>query len=129
MISLLCQCKKYTFYVLLFIQSNIKIIMKKKFLISFLILIVCHTLLAQDKNDSGNSASCVEFSNIFNNIKTLCDKDNGKLWGVNLYTPILCINKKRDLWSNQRIHKDNFKHVGKCLLENFQSIRTSPIPQ
>lgn len=39
--------------------------MKKTFLISFLILIVCHTLLAQDKNDSGNLASCVELSNIF----------------------------------------------------------------
>ena len=93
--------------------------MKKKFLISFLILIVCHTLLAQDKNDSGNSASCVEFSNIFNNIKTLCDKDNGKLWGDNLYTPILCINKKRDLWSNQKDSQGQLQACGEVFIGKF----------
>ena len=93
--------------------------MKKTFLISFLILIVCNTLLAQDKNDSENLASCVELSNAFNDIKTICDKDNGKLWGVNLYTPILCINKKRDLWSNQKDSQGQLQACGEVFIGKF----------
>ena len=93
--------------------------MKKTFLISFLILIVCHTLLAQDKNDSGNLASCVEFSNTFNDIKTICDKDNGKLWGVNLYAPILCIDNDRDLWSNQKDLQGQLQTCGEVFIGKY----------
>ena len=93
--------------------------MKKTFLISFLILIVCHTLLAQDKNDSGNLASCVEFSNTFNDIKTICEKDNGELWGVNLYAPILCIDNNRDLWSNQRDLQGQLQTCGKVFIGKY----------
>ncbi len=93
--------------------------MKKTFLISFLILIVCHTLLAQDKNNSGNLASCVEFSNTFNDIKTICDKDNGELWGVNLYAPILCINNNRDLWSNQKDLQGQLQTCGEVFIGKY----------
>jgi hypothetical protein len=93
--------------------------MKKTFLISFLILIVCHTLLAQDKNDSGNLASCVEFSNTFNDIKTICEKDNGELWGVNLYAPILCIDNNRDLWSNQKDLQGQLQTCGKVFIGKY----------
>lgn len=93
--------------------------MKKTFLTSFLILIVCHTLLAQDKSDSGNLASCVEFSNTFNDIKTICDKDNGELWGVNLYAPILCIDNNRDLWSNQKDLQGQLQTCGKVFIGKY----------
>ena len=93
--------------------------MKKTFLISFLILIVCHTLLAQDKNNSGNLASCVEFSNTFNDIKTICDKDNVELWGVNLYAPILCINNNRDLWSNQKDLQGQLQTCGEVFIGKY----------
>ena len=93
--------------------------MKKTFLISFLILIVYHTLLAQDKNDSGNLTSCVEFSNTFNDIKTICDKDNGELWGVNLYAPILCIDNNRDLWSNQKDLQGQLQTCGKVFIGKY----------
>ena len=93
--------------------------MKKTFLISFLILIVCHTLLAQDKNNSGNLASCVEFSNTFNDIKTICDKDNGELWGVNLYAPILCINNNCDLWSNQKDLQGQLQTCGEVFIGKY----------
>ena len=93
--------------------------MKKTFLISFLILIVCNTLLAQDKNDSENLASCVELSNTFNDIKTICDKDNGKLWGVNLYAPILCIDNNRDLWSNQKDLQGQLQTCGEVFIGKY----------
>ena len=82
-------------------------------------MIVCHTLLAQDKNDRENFVSCVEVSNIFNNIKTICDKDNGKLWGINLYAPILCIDKNRDLWSNQKDPQGQFQACGGVFMGKF----------
>lgn len=93
--------------------------MKKTFLISFLILIVCNMLLAQDKNDSENLASCVELSNAFNDIKTICDKDNGKLWGVNLYAPILCIDNNRDLWSNQKDLQGQLQTCGEVFIGKY----------
>ncbi len=93
--------------------------MKKTFLFLSIILIVCQTLIAQDKDNSGNLVSCVEYSNIFNNIKTICDKDNGKLWGINLYAPILCINKNRDLWSNQKDPQEQLQTCGGCFIGKF----------
>lgn len=93
--------------------------MKKTFLFLSIILIACQTLIAQDKDNSGNLVSCVEYSNIFNNIKTICDKDNGKLWGINLYAPILCINKNRDLWSNQRDSQDQLLKCGECFIGKY----------
>ena len=93
--------------------------MKKTFLFLSIILIVCQTLMAQDKDNSGNLVSCVEYSNIFDNIKTICDKDNGKLWGINMYAPILCIDKNRDLWSNQRDPQDQLLKCGECFIGKY----------
>ena len=37
---------------------------------------------------------------IFESVKEICDKDNGKLWGVNLYSPVLGIDSVRNIVSN-----------------------------
>lgn len=56
-------------------------------------------LYAQNPINITQDKECVS---VFQNIKTICDNDNGKLWGINLYAPILCINKSRNIWSNQK---------------------------
>lgn len=93
--------------------------MKKIFLFIFFILAVSHTLIAQDEDCNKNPVSCVEFSDIFNNIKTICDKDNGELWGINLYAPILCIDKNRDLWSNQKDSQEQLQRCGECFIGKY----------
>ena len=75
--------------------------MRRIVLFLCLILAVCHALTAQETDDGGNVVPCAEFSKIFNNIKAICDRDNGNMWGVNLYAPVLCIDASRDVWSNQ----------------------------
>lgn len=37
---------------------------------------------------------------IFESVKEICDKDNGKLWGVNLYSPVIGIDSLRNIVSN-----------------------------
>lgn len=37
---------------------------------------------------------------IINHVEKLCDRDNGKLWGVNLYSPVLGIDSLRNVVSN-----------------------------
>lgn len=76
--------------------------MKKVFFISMLFLLTALMttgLYAQNPINITQDKECVS---VFQNIKTICDNDNGKLWGINLYAPILCINKSRNIWSNQK---------------------------
>jgi hypothetical protein len=37
---------------------------------------------------------------IFDQVDKLCNKDNGKLWGVNLYSPVLGVDSLRNIVSN-----------------------------
>ena len=37
---------------------------------------------------------------IFGHVEQLCNKDNGKLWGVNLYSPVLGVDSLRNIVSN-----------------------------
>lgn len=37
---------------------------------------------------------------IFDHVEKLCNKDNGKLWGVNLYSPVLGVDSLRNIVSN-----------------------------
>ena len=37
---------------------------------------------------------------IFEHVEKLCNKDNGKLWGVNLYSPVLGVDSLRNIVSN-----------------------------
>ena len=46
-------------------------------------------------------ASCrTSDESIFDHVKKLCNKDNGKLWGVNLYSPVLGVDSLRNIVSN-----------------------------
>lgn len=44
---------------------------------------------------------------IFQKIKVLCDRDSGKLWGINLNAPILCIDSHRNIFSNEKDPQGN----------------------
>lgn len=92
--------------------------MKKTVLFLFLIGVACHTL-AQDIENRGRFVSCVEFSTIFNHIKAVCDKDNGKLWGIHLYAPTLCIDKNRNVWSNSEGPQRQLQVCGECFIGKF----------
>ena len=37
---------------------------------------------------------------IFDQVEKLCNKDNGKLWGINLYAPVLGVDSLRNIVSN-----------------------------
>ena len=37
---------------------------------------------------------------IFDKVEKLCNKDNGKLWGINLYAPVLGVDSLRNIVSN-----------------------------
>lgn len=37
---------------------------------------------------------------IFEHVEKLCNKDNGKLWGINLYSPVLGVDSLRNIVSN-----------------------------
>ncbi len=41
-----------------------------------------------------NNISLSEIRGYFEDIKKICNKDNGKLWGVNLWSPIIVIDRK-----------------------------------
>ena len=92
---------------------------RKIFLILLFMLTVSHMSIAQDMNHSEKSASCASFSKMFNQIKAICDKDNGKLWGINLYAPILCIDKNRNVWSNQQDSQCQLQICGKCFIGKY----------
>lgn len=93
--------------------------MKKILLILLIILADNHTLKAQDEDVNNNIDSCVEISDIFHDVKTICDMDNGKLWGINLYAPVLCIDKNRDLWSNQKDSQGQLQRCGECFVGKY----------
>lgn len=66
--------------------------MKKIFL--FLIPCFCFLLTnAQNENLTIDTAQIKFGQEIFKEVKKICDNDNGKLWGKNLYTPVLIINQ------------------------------------
>jgi hypothetical protein len=57
--------------------------------ITFFLVFVCNSIKAQDYPiDLSLTAK------YFREIKEICDSDNGKLWGENLYAPILLMDKK-----------------------------------
>ena len=39
-------------------------------------------------------------TSIFNHVEKLCNNDNGKLWGLNLYSPVLGVDSLRNVVSN-----------------------------
>ena len=41
-----------------------------------------------------------EGESIFDHVEKLCNKDNGRLWGVNLYSPVLGVDSLRNIVSN-----------------------------
>ena len=41
-----------------------------------------------------------ESVSIFDHVEKLCNKDNGRLWGVNLYSPVLGVDSLRNIVSN-----------------------------
>ncbi len=93
--------------------------MRRIVLFLCLILAVCHALTAQETDDGGNVVPCAEFSKIFNNIKAICDRDNGNMWGVNLYAPVLCIDASRDVWSNQEDQQGQLQACGECFAGKY----------
>ena len=53
-------------------------------------------------------------TNVFHNVQSICNMDNGRLWGINLYAPTLCIDTNRTVWGNM-IDKNGELHLkGNC---------------
>ncbi len=56
----------------------------------------------------------------FERVKEICDKDDGKLWGINLYGPILVIDKKsKMIVANQPDLEGQLKQQGKVYVGNY----------
>ncbi|MFA8451612.1 MAG: hypothetical protein ACEPOW_13045 [Bacteroidales bacterium] len=56
----------------------------------------------------------------FQTVKSICDKDNGKLWGKNLWGPILVIDKKtRQVYANQQDKNIKLAKVGNIYTGTF----------
>ena len=64
-------------------------------------------LLPFSFNYAENKNSDRLYQDWFEEIKNSCDKDNGNLWGINLYAPLLCIDSERNIWSNQADKENN----------------------
>jgi len=63
--------------------------LNKKIVFGFIGIIFINVLNAQN-----NKKQIYFAEKMFKNVKEICDKDNGNLWGKNLYCPVLVINKK-----------------------------------
>ena len=100
---------------------------RKILLFLLLMLTVCHMSMAQNMNNSEKSASCASFSEMFNQIEAICDNDNGKLWGINLYAPFYVSIKTVMYGVISKIRNGNFKFAESVLLENILMIRILPI--
>ncbi len=95
--------------------------MKGILLTLFSAMSVCLLAEAKGRNilEDTDTYKCGEYSKVFHKVKSICDNDNGKLWGINLYAPILCIDTSRTVWSNQGdktgelLLKHNGCYVGK----------------
>lgn len=95
--------------------------MRKIFFVFFSVLAACCSVAAQEKelSDDGGANECREYSKVFQNVKAICDKDNGKLWGVNLYAPTLFIDADRNVWSNQKDNEGNLLPKDGCYVGEY----------
>ncbi len=64
-----------------------------KYLTSIIFSLLFLFSKAQNINLEIDSAQIRFGQEIFKEVKKICDNDNGKLWGKNLYTPVLIINQ------------------------------------
>ena len=71
----------------------------KKLLILPLLLLLAGCAREEDKSYF-TAAKALQY---FEKIKTICDADNGKLWGSNLYGPVMFIDRTtRKITANQQ---------------------------
>ena len=84
--------------------------MKRNYLLMILIFLNLPKYGELCAQKSENPKAEQEYSAIFNDIKAICDRDNGKLWGLNLYAPTLCIDKAHNVWSNQKDLQNQLHH-------------------
>ena len=56
---------------------------------------------------------------VFHNVRSLCDIDNGKLWGMNLYAPTLCIDTSRTVWGNVKDNNGALLFNGNCYVGKY----------
>lgn len=60
----------------------------------------------------------------FKHVKNICDEDDGKLWGVNLYSPILVIERdSKDIVANERDNQGLFIKNKSVYTGNFDTSR------
>lgn len=62
---------------------------------------------------------CNMYSDVFHNVHSLCNIDNGKLWGINLHAPILCIDTNRTVWSNMKDKNGELLFNGNCYVGKY----------
>jgi len=87
----------------------------KIFFLAFLFLFLTRVIFAQV------SQTQIEFANrMFKVVKEICEKDNGKLWGQNLWGPILIINNDtRFIVANEKDNEGVLKESGKVFIGDF----------
>ncbi len=74
--------------------------MRRIYIIAIIFCFASLTIYAQN---------VANYKAIFNQIEGTCNKDNGQLWGINLYAPLLFIDREdRTIWSNQQDKHGNF---------------------
>ena len=62
---------------------------------------------------------CTLVSNVFDNVQSICNIDNGKLWGINLYAPTLCIDTNRTVWGNMKDKNGELRFKGNCYVGKY----------
>lgn len=72
-----------------------------------------------NKTKLSDTNKCKKYSNVFQNVRSICDTDNGKLWGINLYAPTLCIDTNRTVWSNQKDKNGELLLKGNCYIGKY----------
>lgn len=97
----------------------------KTFLLSSFIMVLTLSINCAAHGTENNnvilsdSNKCKEYSNVFQNIQSICNIDNGKLWGINLYAPILCIDANRTVWGNMKDKNGELLFNGNCYVEKY----------
>jgi hypothetical protein len=86
----------------------------KKIAAIFIIFFYCLVLQAQVKMPLDT------LFNQFQMVKKMCDKDNGKLWGINLYGPILIVDQiSKMVVANQQDNEGLLKKKGNVYVGSF----------
>ena len=84
-------------------------------------------LLPFSFNYAENKNSDRLYQDWFEDIKKSCDKDNGNLWGINLYATLLCIDSERISGVIKQTKKTIFISITVYIKGNFLERIISPI--